>query len=140
MTKVNFYSNVSDRQRFMLRLLKKALADQQPVLIFAEDETAARQLDTWLWSFDEISFVPHCLANDPLVADTPVQITWPGGAVPHQSILLNLAAAPAPIAGRFEKLLEIVSTDADDRAAGRERFRYYRERGYPLENFDMTGK
>lgn len=140
MTKVNFYSNVADRQRFMLRLLKKAMADQQPLLIFAGDEAAAQQLDAWLWTFDEISFVPHCLATDELASETPIQITWPGGPVPHQSVLLNLGAEPAPITGRFEKVLEIVSTDDYERHTGRERYRFYRERGYPLENFDMTGK
>ena len=33
---------------------------------------------------------------------------------------------------RFERLFEIVSTNADDVAIGRDRYRFYQQRGYPL--------
>lgn len=140
MTKINFYVNVADQQSFLPRILKKALGEAQPLLIFARDAAAARQLDQWLWTFEELAFLPHCLADDASASETPIQITWPEGAVPHHQVLLNLAPAHPPIFSRFEKLLEIVSTDDEARTAGRERFRFYRERGYALETFDMAGK
>lgn len=37
------------------------------------------------------------------------------------------------------ELIEIVSVEDTDRLPGRERFRYYRERGYPLETSDISG-
>lgn len=140
MTKINFYVNVADRRQFLTRLLRKAMGESQSLLIFAPDAVEARQLDQWLWTHDDLAFIPHCLADDPVAADTPIQITWPGGAVPHHGVLLNLAAEWPPIFSRFEKLLEIISTDENERASGRERYRFYRERGYPLDTFDMAGK
>lgn len=140
MTKINFYVNVANRQSFLPRVLKKVLGEGEPLLIFSADAAAARQLDQWLWTFEELAFLPHCLADADCVAATPIQITWPDGPVPHHHILLNLAATHPPIFSRFEKLLEIVPADEEGRTAGRERFRFYRERGYPLETFDMAGK
>lgn len=140
MTKINFYFNVADRQAFVLRLVKKALADSCRLLIYCPDAATARQLDQWLWTHDDLAFLPHCLADAAEAPQTPVQLTWPQGPVPHQDILLNLDAAHPPIFSRFEKLLELVAADDEAKSAGRERFRFYRERGYPLESFDMAGR
>lgn len=140
MTKINFYVNVSSAQQFLPRLLKRALAEGQALLIHAGSEPEARALDQWLWTFEEQSFIPHCLASAAEAEQTPIQITWPEGPVPHHAVLLNLAPVQPAIFSRFEKLLELVTADDDARAAGRERFRFYRERGYPLETFDMAGK
>jgi DNA polymerase-3 subunit chi len=47
---------------------------------------------------------------------------------------MNLGhALPASFAS-FERLLELVGTDAEELQAGRERYRFYRDRGYPLAN------
>jgi DNA polymerase-3 subunit chi len=53
--------------------------------------------------------------------------------------LLNLApAVPAQFA-RFERLLEVVGNSEDELVAGRERYRFYRDRGYPLNNHKQGG-
>jgi DNA polymerase IIIc chi subunit len=52
----------------------------------------------------------------------------------HDDCLLNLSDEIPPGFSRFRQLIEIVSVDDADRLPGRERFRFYRERGYPLEN------
>lgn len=140
MTKINFYVNVADRQALLPRLLKKALGEGRPLLVHCADAVSARQLDQWLWTYEELAFLPHCLADDALAPSTPIQITWPDGAVPHHELLLNLAPGHPPFFSRFDKLLEIVASDDESRSAGRERFRFYRERGYALETFDMAGR
>jgi DNA polymerase-3 subunit chi len=34
--------------------------------------------------------------------------------------------------------MEVVGADANERARGRERWRFYRDRGYPLEKHDLA--
>jgi len=46
------------------------------------------------------------------------------------AVLINLQAEPPSFFSRFERLAEIRRTDQTDAAAGRARFRFYRERGY----------
>ena len=53
-------------------------------------------------------------------------------------MLVNLHPAPPPFFSRFERLAEIVGTDADDAAAGRERWKFYKERGYELRPHNLS--
>jgi DNA polymerase-3 subunit chi len=57
-------------------------------------------------------------------------------------VLLNLRAEWPPFFGRFERLVEIISTDEDDRQSGRERWKFYKDRGYEMRIHDLsnTGK
>jgi DNA polymerase-3 subunit chi len=53
-------------------------------------------------------------------------------------LLLNLAQGCPPHFERFERLLEIVSRDDAERQAGRGRYRFYKERGYPIVDHDLA--
>jgi len=55
-------------------------------------------------------------------------------------VLLNLDDAPPPFFTRFTRLLEVVSTEENDRAKARERFGFYRDRGYAINNYDLSKK
>lgn len=139
MTKVNFYVNLADRRAFMVRLIRRVLAEGQQLFVHLADETAARRFDEWLWTFDEQAFIPHCLVTEAIAAETPIQIGWPESPVPeHHAVLLNLAPDVPAAFARFEKLLELVGTDDTDKQTGRQRYRFYKDRGYPLETFDMA--
>jgi DNA polymerase-3 subunit chi len=78
------------------------------------------------------------MADNMLAAQTPVILSGSDTAdLPHHQILVNLStAAPAHFA-RFERLFEIVSSEDADKSAGRERYRFYQQRGYPLTHFVM---
>ena len=52
-------------------------------------------------------------------------------------MLINLGLAPPPFFSRFERLAEIVGVDPADAEAGRERYRFYRERGYELRTHSL---
>jgi DNA polymerase-3 subunit chi len=53
-------------------------------------------------------------------------------------VLLNLSASCPPHFERFERLLEVVGADEAERAAGRERYRFYKSRGYAIANHDLA--
>ena len=53
-------------------------------------------------------------------------------------MLINLHPSPPPFFSRFERLVEIVGAGADDIAAGRERWRFYKERGYALRSHNLA--
>ena len=36
----------------------------------------------------------------------------------------------------FERLVELVGTEEDDRVQARQRYRHYKDRGYPLETHE----
>ncbi len=133
MTEIDFYTNVEDRQRITCQLVRKAYASRLRVLVLLEDEQQLTRFDEYLWRFQPQAFVPHCRLEDPLAAETPVLLTCTeGGALPHDDLLVNLRNSAPQAFARFRRLLEVVSTETADRLAARERFKFYRDRGYPL--------
>jgi len=136
-TKVRFYSNATDRVQAAVAWLAASWR-QQPILVFAPDADIAERLDRMLWTQPATGFLPHCRADSPLAAETPVLIANNLDAPPHDRCLLNLSNEIPPGYARFEELVEIVSTADHDRLPARERFRFYRERGYALENSNVA--
>jgi DNA polymerase III subunit chi len=132
-TRVDFHTNVADKLGYACRLARKAYLAGQPLVVLGEPEVL-RAFDERLWTFAPLEFVPHCMAGSALAAQTPVVLCESLDSTPHHQVLMNLGhALPASFAS-FERLLELVGTDAQELQAGRERYRFYRERGYPLAN------
>lgn len=139
MTRVDFHTNVDDAVLYACRLARKAYQSGQPLVVLA-DPGRLRAFDERLWTFSPLDFLPHCMADSALAAHTPIVLASDLERIAHDQILLNLApAVPAQFA-RFERLLEIVGTSPDELAAGRERYRFYRDRGYALNNYKQGEK
>ncbi|MGH8705530.1 MAG: DNA polymerase III subunit chi [Burkholderiales bacterium] len=137
MTTVDFYFNAGDRLQTACRLAGKALAHGKRLLVYAPQTELAQKLDRMLWTWPAIGFVPHCLATDAIAAETPVLICHDGVSAPTCEALLNLASECPPFFERYERVLEIVSRDEEERRAGRARYAHYRERGYAIRNHDL---
>ncbi|WP_233800233.1 DNA polymerase III subunit chi [Paraburkholderia sp. HP33-1] len=138
MTKIDFHSNVGDSLSYACRLARKAYLAGQPLVVLAEP-ARLRAFDEMLWTFAPLEFVPHCMAGTSLAADTPVVLATNLDDVPHHQVLLNLGATVPAQFARFERLLEVVGNAPEELAAGRERYRFYRDRGYPLTNYKQGG-
>lgn len=134
MTRIDFHTNVGDSIAYACRLLRKAYLAGQPVVVLAEP-ARLRALDERLWTFSPLDFIPHCAVDSPHAADTPIVLTADLYQAPHHHVLLNLGAAVPMQFARFERLLEVVGNAPDELAAGRERYRFYRDRGYALNNY-----
>lgn len=138
MTAIDFYFNAGDKLQVACRLAGKAVAQKKRLLVYASDPETAQRVDRMLWTWPAIGFVPHCAAHDPLAPDTPVLIAS-GTEVPEGcEVLLNLGSECPPHFERFGRLLEIVSAQPEDRQAGRARYRFYRDRGYPIGDHDLA--
>jgi DNA polymerase-3 subunit chi len=138
MTTVDFYFNAPDRFEVACRLAGKACAQKKKLLIYAPGADVARRIDSMLWTWQPLSFIPHCLANDPLAPQTPVLIASGADTPPECDVLLNLAEDCPPFFERFPRLLEIVGRGDEERSLGRGRFKYYMERGYAIGAHDLA--
>lgn len=139
MTTIDFYFNAADRLQVACRLAGKALAQNKRVLVYAPQPDLAQRIDRMLWTWPAIGFVPHCMAEDPLAGETPVLIATDAGVAPPADVLLNLAPECPGFFEGYERLLEIVSPEEDDRRAARSRYAWYRDRGYAIRNHDLGG-
>jgi DNA polymerase III subunit chi len=138
MTTIDFYTHVADRLAVAARIIAKAYASHGTVRVLTPDRATTEALDRLLWVQPPLSFLPHCRMDSAVAAETPI---WIDDALEHSgpaAVLVNLSAEPAPFFSRFERLAEIVGAGEAEVAAGRERFRFYRERGYELRAHNLA--
>ena len=57
----------------------------------------------------------------------------------NQEVLVNLAPVVPDFFSRFVRVAEVVPLDEAHRAAARENYKFYKERGYVLEYHKMQG-
>ena len=139
MTRIDFYRYAEDKHRLACRLAAKAVAKPSKLVVYSPDAKALADFDRTLWSFQATGFVPHVFAESPLAAETPVVLASSGEGLPHHDVLLNLGDEWPPFFASFERVLEIVGTDEEDKARARLRWAFYKERGYELKVNDIEG-
>jgi DNA polymerase-3 subunit chi len=140
MTRVDFYSNTRDKLEVARRLIGKSRDAGKCVLVRARDARLADALDAYLWTHPPLSFLPHVRADHPRARQTPIVIGDDPDVLGSPDVLINLEADTPGYFARFDRLLEIIGEEADEIQAGRQRYRFYKERGYELRHNDMTGK
>jgi DNA polymerase-3 subunit chi len=137
MTRIDFHSNVTDRIAYACRLARKARAGGFRVVMMAANPEQQAQLDDALWRVSDSDFLPHVAIDDPLANRTPIVLTCVDTEeTPHHEVLVNLSPRMPAHFARFSRLIEIIARDDADKLAGRERFAFYKQRGYPLTHFE----
>lgn len=145
MTRVDFYilpdAEPRERDLFTCRLVDKAWRHGMRVWLHCSDAGDVARMDELLWTFREDAFLPHDRVEQ-ADAQTPVLLAHdrepPEGAV--IPMLVNRAVEAPLFFSRFERLAEVVNQEPAIRAAGRARWAFYRDRGYPLNHHAMGAK
>lgn len=138
MTKVDFYTGSTDKLHTACQLSHKAMQKGVRVLLSTPDESTANALDKLLWHYPSTAFIPHCLSDAGGAEQMPVLIDHGNGKFPHHDLLISLHSECMPFFSRFERVIEIVSKNEEDSRHGRERFKFYRDRGYELRHIDLS--
>lgn len=140
MTTIDFYTHCANRLDVAARLVAKAWAQQGSVRVLTASEAGTAEVDRALWLWPATGFLPHCRLDSPLAAETPILVDH---ALEHRgpaAVLVNLHPSPPPFFSRFDRLVEIVGTDDDDAAAARERWKFYKARGYEVRAQDLSAR
>jgi DNA polymerase-3 subunit chi len=143
-TQVDFYILESDsddaRLRLTCRIVDKATEADQHVFINATSDIDAQKLDELLWTFSQGSFIPHRIVRggadtvplEPVTIGlnrTPLGERW--------DLMINLAADVPEFFSRYRRVAEVVDGNATRRAQSRDRYRFYRDRGYTLNTHQV---
>ena len=144
MTRIDFYiiedGSEQATETFICRLTEKAWSQNNTVYIHTMDEQHATRYDELLWTFTEDSFVPHQLVASENSEKTVLighQSTMDMPST-HHDVLINLNHETPSFFSQFERVAEIITTDESSRIKGRERYQFYRDRGYALETHKMS--
>ncbi len=140
MTDINFYVGKQDtlngRLLIACRLVKMAFERNMHVHIHTDDERTSQTLDSLLWTQEAPSFLPHSvILEEQDKGERLDKITLSHSVEPmtHCDYLINLSNQRPAFFSRFKKVAEIIDQDESILEAGRERYAFYRDRGYTLE-------
>lgn len=136
-TRITFYFNAPDKLDVARKLAAKVFQSGQHALVYTADPAQAQAADQSFWTAQQLSFLPHVRCDHPLASETPILIGGDPDMLSKADVLINLDQEPPAFFGRFDRLLEIVTPDPADRERARERFRYFKERGYALDTHDL---
>ena len=140
--RADFYMIVNKKQfveqplLLVCQLAQKAIASNQPCLIFCESAEQADFLDDLLWEFDDDAFVPHqIVGTDEDEEITPVLLVGPESETPMRPLAINLRTELPPMG--FERVLEIVPADETARGPARARWLEYKKLGFVVSKHDL---
>jgi DNA polymerase-3 subunit chi len=140
-TQVDFYvlDEGAKGNRFTLacRLSEKIYHQGRRILIHTDSEDESIHMNRLLWTFRQGSFIPHGMLNDCDPFTTPVIISHDKESGEEKDVLINLAADVPNFFSRFDRVAEIIDKEPHVITTGRQRFRFYRDRGYPMNKYDI---
>jgi DNA polymerase-3 subunit chi len=141
MTQIDFYilqeGAKGDRFTLACRLAEKAWQRGHRIYLHTNSEQESQHLDRLLWTFRQGGFLPHGIDREADPEFNPILIGHDGTAQEEQDVLINLAVQVPAFFSRFNRVVEPIDRDSEIRRAGRERFRFYRDRGYPLNSHEI---
>lgn len=142
MTRVSFYilksQDPQSRQQFACRLAEKARREGHQVFIYTENAEQSAAMDEALWAYRPESFVPHEIMSDASAVTAPVLISHDNTPPPRlMDVLINLNDEQPMFFSQFERLAEIIDNNEQIKQQGRQRYKFYQDRGYPLETHTL---
>lgn len=141
MTRIDFYltrhSGGRARETTVCKLAHKAFHLGHEIYILTANADESTQLDRLLWTFSAGSFIPHGLNTVGL--DSSMRVIIGDNEPPEscQDVLISLTATVPRFFDRFKRVVDVVGPGRDARKHARERFRFYRERGYSLQTHNL---
>ena len=139
MPRVDFYllSNESGMYKFACIMASKAWSAGNHVYMYTETEDTAKKLDDLLWTFRDISFVPHEIYNETENNEAPITIGFGNHFPNHSQVMINLDYKIPEFAENFCRIIEIVENNEKKKEIARQRYRQYKESEYELHNHNI---
>lgn len=142
MTRIDFYvveaEQEAARELFCCRLVEKAYHQGHQIFINTRDNEQLQRLNQLLWTFSDGSFIPHSLYTEQ-TSDVSVLLGYQQQPQNQHDVLVNLADDTPLYFSQFSRLAEIATQQQQIRELARKRFKFYRDRGYPLNHHKING-
>jgi DNA polymerase III subunit chi len=149
---IDFYilkeDSPKDINQLICLLCEKALTQKSNVLLYTQSIEQAHQIDDLLWTYKADSFIAHKNELDEAVTDdtfnypviicSSIESDEETVSISHaDELLINLSNETPPFFYQFGRLLEVVGKIKNDKDAARNRYRFYRKKGYTSNIHDL---
>lgn len=138
MPEVTFYvlnsESLYERNLFACKLIEKAYNTGKFCYVLLDSSDQCQRLDDMLWTFRAGSFIPHQLffnGNLPEIIEQ-VLIGTANAPANWQNVIFNLSSKIPDNWQAGGRVLEILDNNDTTKAAGRERYRIYKNSGIEI--------
>ncbi len=139
--RVDFYllanEAVANQMPTACRLIEKAYQAGLKVYIHTHSIEQASQLDVMLWTFRDISFVPHALYESETARAAPVIIGHTQQPSEPYDLLVNLTDTIPNFYQKFQRIIEIVANHEAAKQLARAHYKSYKEAGCELHSHQL---
>ena len=132
---ISFYlfENSTERQvESACRLCRKILNQHPQIWWHCTDSELQTELDEKLWTFDQLSFIPHGIETPNsavcISAELPPSKDW---------IVFNFNNHALELTQDFRHIIEIIENNEPAKQIGREKFKLYRRLGIEPRTFKL---
>lgn len=143
MDAINFYvsqgQRPQDRLKLVYKLVEKAIAQKMLVHIQCESLQSCDYLDNFLWSHQELSFIPHgkLQLNGESEEGFLVSLGVDIEPIKPSGLLINLSQSVPRYFPAYDKFAEVLNQAPEILDSGRKRYAYYRKSGYHLNYYQL---
>lgn len=134
------------RLQTFAKICHKLYTEKHYGYVHCEDLNTVEQLDSFLWTFHDISFIPHSTLGNHTASQAPIILghstTVPqremkavGGSTQH--LLINMAETVPDFFCDFSRIIEIIPSHEPQRQHGRIRYQYYRDQGLAVNTYNL---
>lgn len=140
---IDFYILPDDQQvpplHYSCRLIEKIYGLGHHVYVYCQNPAQQEALEQQLWNLSQASFVPNARvdADNALTERTPVLTGHTPPPPALGGVLVNLTGQRPGFLHQFDRIAEIVPGRQEERTQSRENYRYYQQKGYPLQSHDI---
>jgi DNA polymerase-3 subunit chi len=115
---VNFYQlTLSPLDKILPRLLEQIITQKaNRILLVCPDKSTMQKMDALLWTFAQLSFLPHATEDDPMPEEQPLLVTTSADHNLNNANIICTLTYQKPLIN-FEKLIVMFEQDDIEKKA-----------------------
>jgi len=122
---------MEDLKTSICKIVKKYYKENYRIMILSSDLDLINDVDKLLWTFEQISFIPHCVQSnyDPDASVLLCEEKISSKIIDYSTykIIINLNNEEIFKTTNFEKIIEFVLPDDDHKSFSRKKYLAYKE-------------
>jgi DNA polymerase III subunit chi len=135
-------ANPKARDLYACRVVEKAYNTGRKIYIYTASPEQSQTIDTQLWTFRDISFIPHEISSNPNsrlfnLAPPPVLIDNAPPLPDYTDVLINLTATLPSFCKQFAHVVEIIPNEPSWRDLVKKHGEFFAEQGYKVETHEI---
>ena len=127
---------LSETSLFVCQLLQKIYEKNFSIYVYVSSEEKAKTLDALLWTFDDTSFIPHAIYKNDATPSIPVTISHIPSTF-KQQVLCNLTFEIPSFYENYERIVEVVSQEEEQRELARKKYQFYQKSNFELQTYSL---